>query len=261
MAVVAGRHAGLLGEVLAISRELPESGRSDRAVLRLARSEEKVEVRLRELADVGSVEEEQAAKARRDDKDAARRSHGHGHPQGEGRRRDASGGVGRASAAPNGQQELGNGVARPDRQVAAAAAARESDCREAPASAAPLQPPPWLMSRIRVRIVSQRLRGGALYLKKGTVADVVTRTSADVLLDESRELVQGVRQEDLETVLPKRGGRVVVVGGEHCGTRGTLLEKDTAKGVAVVRLGESFEIVRIHMDLVADNLGEADHFE
>eukprot|EP00850_Spirogloea_muscicola_P018766 SM000175S03313 [mRNA] locus=s175:271217:271570:+ [translate_table: standard] len=117
------------------------------------------------------------------------------------------------------------------------------------------------MSSIRVRIVSQRLRGGALYLKKGTVADVVTHTSADVFLDESQELVQGVRQEDLETVLPKRGGRVVVVGGDHCGAKGTLLEKDTAKGVAVVRLGESFEIVRIHMDLVADYLGEADHFE
>lgn len=43
---------------------------------------------------------------------------------------------------------------------------------------------------MQVRVVDKRVRGGRLYLKKGTVVDVHPRGLCDVSMDEGREVVQ-----------------------------------------------------------------------
>lgn len=50
----------------------------------------------------------------------------------------------------------------------------------------------WLTNHIRVRIVSETLKDGRLYLQKGVVTDVVGPGFCDISMDESGELVQGV---------------------------------------------------------------------
>lgn len=67
-------------------------------------------------------------------------------------------------------------------------------------------------------------------------------------------LVQGVREEDLETVVSKKAGtRVIVVMGEHAGEHGKVFEKH--KQSVMVQLSESREVVELDLDSVADYHG------
>ncbi|CAM6089103.1 unnamed protein product [Calypogeia fissa] len=115
----------------------------------------------------------------------------------------------------------------------------------------------WLTSQIRVRIISKTLKGGRFYLKKGRIVDVVTPKECDILLDESGEILQQVKQDQLETALPKRGGRIMVVGGKYRGHLGKLIERDPEGEVGLVQMEESFEMRTLDLDLLAEFVGEA----
>ena len=69
-------------------------------------------------------------------------------------------------------------------------------------TAAPREEAPWLASDIRVKLIDKALAGGALYLKKGTVLDVLQPRLCDVLVDGKR--ISNVHQSQLETVRPQR---------------------------------------------------------
>eukprot|EP01018_Ginkgo_biloba_P012885 Gb_22526 [translate_table: standard] len=116
--------------------------------------------------------------------------------------------------------------------------------------------PSWLMSHIRVRIISKNFKGGRLYLKKGRVLDVVDPTTCDLLMDENGEVVQGVKQDILETALPKRGGLILVVDGKHKGILGKLVERDSDKGVGLVQKEDNCEMVTLRLDYIAEFIGE-----
>lgn len=47
----------------------------------------------------------------------------------------------------------------------------------------------------------------------------------------------GVKERHLETVLPARGGKVIVVRGEEKGATGKLLAKNKEKETALVQVG------------------------
>ena len=114
----------------------------------------------------------------------------------------------------------------------------------------------WLKSHIRVRIISKDLKGGRLYLKKGEVVDVVGPRTCDVSMDESRELIQGVSQDFLETALPRRGGPVLVLYGRHDGVFGNLVSKDLEQETAVVQDGNNHEYVNVRLDQIAEYIGD-----
>lgn len=114
----------------------------------------------------------------------------------------------------------------------------------------------WLRNHIRVRIISEELKGGRLFLKKGVVVDVVGPGLCDISIDESRELVQGVDQELLETALPKRGGPVIVLYGRHKGVYGSLLERDPEKEIGVVRDADTHELLNVKLEQVAEYTGD-----
>ncbi|KAK9985218.1 hypothetical protein SO802_034743 [Lithocarpus litseifolius] len=114
----------------------------------------------------------------------------------------------------------------------------------------------WLKSHIRVRIISKDLKGGRLYLKKGEVVDVVGLRMCDVSMDESRELIQGVSQDFLETALPRRGGAVLVLCGKHDGVFGNLVSKDLEQETAVVQDGNNHDYVNVRLDQIAEYIGD-----
>ncbi|KAL3613821.1 hypothetical protein CASFOL_041895 [Castilleja foliolosa] len=114
----------------------------------------------------------------------------------------------------------------------------------------------WLRNHIRVKIISQELKGGRLYLKKGVVVDVVGPGLCDVMIDESREMIQGVDQEMLETALPKRGGPVLVLYGRQKGVYGSLVERDSEKEMGVVRDADTHETFSVKLDQIAEYVGE-----
>lgn len=114
----------------------------------------------------------------------------------------------------------------------------------------------WLRNHIRVRIISKKLKGGKLFLKKGIVVDVVGPGVCDVSIDETKELIQGVDQELLETAVPRRGGPVLVLYGKHKGVYGNLMERDTEKEKGVVRDADTHELLNVKLEEIAEFVGD-----
>ncbi|KAI3929948.1 hypothetical protein MKW98_004102 [Papaver atlanticum] len=117
----------------------------------------------------------------------------------------------------------------------------------------------WLISHIRVRVVSKKFRGGKLYMKKGEIVDVVERSVCDIAMDESKEVIQGVKQDILETVIPRCGGPVLILYGKHKAVLGNLVERDTEKGIGVVRNADNHELLNVHLEQIAEYIGDPSH--
>ncbi|XP_050234757.1 protein MOS2-like [Mercurialis annua] len=114
----------------------------------------------------------------------------------------------------------------------------------------------WLTNHIRVRVISKQLKGGRFYLKKGKVVDVVSPNVCDIFIDETKELVQGVDQDLLETVLPRRGGHVLVLYGKHKGAYGGLMEKDLDRGTGVIQDSDTREFLNVKLEQIAEYSGD-----
>ncbi|KAL2489873.1 Protein MOS2 [Forsythia ovata] len=206
--VVNGREMGMKGKIVEV-----RSG-GDLLVLRMSRSEEKVKVRVKDVVEVGSAEEEKCLRKLKELKIKEKSSSND--------KRD------KTSKGKRGQEEERTGSERVN----------------------------WLRNHIRVRIVSEALKGGRLYLKKGVVMDVVGPGVCDISMDESRELVQGVDQDLLETAIPKRGGKVLVLYGRHKGVYGSLLERDMEKETGLVQNADTQELVSVQLEQIAEYIGD-----
>ncbi|KAG1354739.1 protein MOS2 [Cocos nucifera] len=114
----------------------------------------------------------------------------------------------------------------------------------------------WLKSHIRVRIISEDFMRGKLFLQKGEVVDVVGPTTCDIAVDGSRELLQGVDQEMLETALPRRGGPVLVLSGKHEGVFGSLVERNKEDETAVVRDADTHALITVRLEQIAEYTGD-----
>jgi G patch domain/KOW motif-containing protein len=117
----------------------------------------------------------------------------------------------------------------------------------------------WLYPHILVRVISKSFTNGKLYNKKAQVVDVVGAKECVVQLDNGT-LVEGVKQRMLETVLPKPGGKVMVVEGPNRGKLGILLErkKSDDKEDAIVQLLSDLTIETYSLDDVAQYMGAGD---
>lgn len=81
---------------------------------------------------------------------------------------------------------------------------------------------PWLHKSIIVKVKSKQVAGGAFYDKKGKVVDIVNDFGARVsMLDSDTELE--LDQDDLQTVIPKPGGMVLILSGARRG-RSAIIE-------------------------------------
>ncbi|KAJ6839158.1 protein MOS2 [Iris pallida] len=113
----------------------------------------------------------------------------------------------------------------------------------------------WLRSHIRVRVVSEDLMRGKLYMKKGEVVDVVGPTTCDIAMDGSGDLVQGVDQDMLETALPKLGGSVLVLYGKHKGVYGSLVERKVEE-TGTVRDADNHALINVRLEQIAEYVGD-----
>ena len=216
--IVGGRDAGLKGSVVSRIGD-------DYLVLELSRSGEKVKVKVKvgDVAELGSKEEERCLrklkelKTQREDKVSKSKR---GRDEVEEKRGDL-----------NRRKEKRVDVGRKEER-------RVVDHRKVS----------WLTSHIRVRVISRDLKGGRLYLKKGEVLDVVGPTTCDISMDENREIVQGVSQDVLETVIPKRGGPVLVLSGKYKGVDGSMAERDLDQETAIVRDADTHELLNVKLE-------------
>lgn len=109
----------------------------------------------------------------------------------------------------------------------------------------------WVVPSIRVRIISKSLADGRYYQAKGKVLDVVDRHTFTMQMDNGK-LLEGVRQSQVESALPKAGGRVRVLGGEHKGQTGLLLERNSERAQAVVQLDQDMDTAILSFDDLAE---------
>uniref|UniRef100_A0A7N0RH97 G-patch domain-containing protein n=1 Tax=Kalanchoe fedtschenkoi TaxID=63787 RepID=A0A7N0RH97_KALFE len=114
----------------------------------------------------------------------------------------------------------------------------------------------WLANHIKVRIISKEVKGGRLYCKKGKVVDVVGPTTCDLSMDDNGELVQGVEQDFLETAIPRAGGPVLVLYGEHKGIYGTLMERDGETETGIVRDADTHSLLSVSLEQMAEYVGD-----
>ena len=105
----------------------------------------------------------------------------------------------------------------------------------------------WLSPDVVVKVVNKKLQGGAYYKQKGCVERVVGKYTAHVRLNASGDLLK-LDQDDLETVIPAPGGRVLLVNGRHRGAKGTLMTIDEARFCVQVRLDSGEEASRVEYE-------------
>ncbi|KAF8069698.1 gpkow [Scenedesmus sp. PABB004] len=263
MAVVGGRHAGLACVVRSAAPRPDGASGPARWLVELRPSGEQVEVAADELADRGAP---QAAPAPRKRERSRERS---GSKGGERRERDRSRGGkerGRSRSRDRDRarerrrsrsrsRERGGGK---ERRRSRSRSRSRSGGRGGGRPAARRALPParlWAAAAIRVRLVDKALGGGRLYLKKGVVLDVAPDGTCDVRLDDTRQVVSA-HQDQLETVVPKEAGAaVMLVGGEHRGRKGRLLQVSISGGAAAVQLTGDMAVVRLLLDELAAYTG------
>ncbi|XP_029786645.1 G-patch domain and KOW motifs-containing protein [Suricata suricatta] len=119
----------------------------------------------------------------------------------------------------------------------------------------------WLHRDLRVRFVDKLHKGGQYYNTKMTIEDVLSPDTCVCRTDEG-QVLEGLREDMLETLVPKvQGNRVMVVLGPQAGKVGRLLDWDRERSRAVVQLRRENQLVELHYDAVCQYLGPSDSDE
>ncbi|XP_047093075.1 protein MOS2-like [Lolium rigidum] len=114
---------------------------------------------------------------------------------------------------------------------------------------------PCLHSHIRVRVVSKNM-SKRLYMMKGRVLDVTGPTTCDIVMDDGTEVVQGVEQDMLETVLPPVNGHALVLCGEQKGVYGRLVQKNFEERIGVLEDADTRDMIPVGLDKIAEYVGD-----
>ncbi|KAI4358037.1 hypothetical protein L6164_001947 [Bauhinia variegata] len=221
--IVGGRDAGLKGKIVQILK-------GDQVIIKLGTSGEKVNVLIDDIAELGSPEEERCLKKLKELKIQSADKNKDSNNKG---RRDERG-------TSRGEVDLRPMVIKGD--------SRKEEHGKKQIS--------WLTSHIRVRIISKDFKRGRLHLKKGKVLDVIGPTTCDIVMDENQEIIQGVSQDLLETVIPRRGGPVLVLYGKHKGVFGSLVERDMDREVGVVKDADTQALHNVRFGQIAEFVGD-----
>lgn len=79
----------------------------------------------------------------------------------------------------------------------------------------------WITTGIVVKIVNKKVGDGKYYKQKGVITAVEDKFGATIKILDSGDILR-LDQDDLETVIPKVGGRVKIVNGTGRGSIATL---------------------------------------
>merc|ERR1712012_294060 len=113
----------------------------------------------------------------------------------------------------------------------------------------------WVQTGLRVRCVDSRWKDGKYYNVKMEVIDVVTNHSCDCRTDAGK-LLQDVRTDKLETLIPKHeGGVVMVVRGSESGQLGRIVARDKSKYIATVQLILTEDVLTLDYDNICEYVG------
>ncbi|CAH2316138.1 G-patch domain and KOW motifs-containing [Pelobates cultripes] len=131
--------------------------------------------------------------------------------------------------------------------------------REKEKKKAKKEPQSWLHRDLKVRFIDKHYKGGKYYNSKILVEDVLSPTRCVCRTDNGR-ILDDIKQDMLETLIPKEeGDHVMVVLGQYRGQVGKILHRDKHKSRALVQLqGELDEAVTLSYDVICHYTGEQD---
>ncbi|XP_034027412.1 G-patch domain and KOW motifs-containing protein [Thalassophryne amazonica] len=120
--------------------------------------------------------------------------------------------------------------------------------------------PSWLQRDLKVRFIDKAFKGGRYYNTKMRVEDILTANSCVCRTEEGR-LLDDVKQDMLETIVPKSEYDVImVVLGEHRGQVGRILQRDKNQCSAMVQLGRhEKKVFTLDYDSICHYVGDRDH--
>ncbi|KAF6090509.1 G-patch domain and KOW motifs [Phyllostomus discolor] len=119
----------------------------------------------------------------------------------------------------------------------------------------------WLHRDLRVRFVDKLHKGGQYYNTKMTIEDVLSPDTCVCRTDEG-QVLEGIMENMLETLIPKvQGKQVMVVLGPQAGRVGRLLGWDREQSQAVVQLRRENRLVELHYDAVCEYRGPSNSDE
>jgi len=95
----------------------------------------------------------------------------------------------------------------------------------------------WLHPDIVVKVLNKKVGEGKYYKQKGVVVEVMDRYVATVRMLEMKGTIR-VDQEELETVIPRLGGRVLIVNGAFRGEVGLLQTLNTDHFSATLQIAQ-----------------------
>lgn len=101
---------------------------------------------------------------------------------------------------------------------------------------------PWIMEGIIVKVTNKELEGGAFSGRKGKVVKVIDSFGARVSMNDSSAVLE-VDQDDLETVIPKPGGKVILLRGKHRGCFAVVKSINIERFSITVSLENSNEVL------------------
>ncbi len=116
----------------------------------------------------------------------------------------------------------------------------------------------WVRPHLRVRFIDQKYKKGRYYKSKMVVEDVLTPEQCSCRSEEDSSFLEDVCPEQLETVIPKKEGSVVMVlRGRWRGRLGEMVKRDKAKCLAVVQmLPDRDEVARLDFDDICEYIGD-----
>ncbi|XP_043936125.1 G-patch domain and KOW motifs-containing protein [Protopterus annectens] len=117
----------------------------------------------------------------------------------------------------------------------------------------------WLRRDLKVRFIDKHYKGGKFYNSKMTVEDVLSPETC-ICRTEEGQLLEGIKQSMLETVIPKREfDKIMVVLGEHRGLVGRILQRDRERYLAIVQLDRYEDSVfKLDYDSLCHYIGAPD---
>jgi hypothetical protein len=72
------------------------------------------------------------------------------------------------------------------------------------------------------------------------------------------QVIDKVPERYLETALPKAGGNIIVLEGNHHWKKGKLLERSSEGGCGVIQFAEDLEVVTVSLDSIAEYCNDCD---
>lgn len=93
----------------------------------------------------------------------------------------------------------------------------------------------WILPNITLRIVSKEYKAGKYFEELGEVNDIMDAKTFSFVTRKG-DILEDLKENDMETVMPKIDGKVLILKGEHRGVTGTLKERNKKENSVLIKI-------------------------